>query len=130
LKPEWWGSPLVQEEKYQENLWKENIIIIIITTIYISSNSLEFEGLESKLSCEELCCITTAPLSLVRRYLQLRLRLIRSKTPTALFAKALLRFHTCWQNNSGFNGSRKCDDFFSYKTGTLLRQSNNSIDVH
>jgi hypothetical protein len=31
LKPEWWGSPLVQEEKYQENTVKieEEIIIII-----------------------------------------------------------------------------------------------------
>jgi hypothetical protein len=33
LKPEWWGSPLVQEEKYQEKPMKrEEIIIIIITT--------------------------------------------------------------------------------------------------
>jgi hypothetical protein len=33
LKPDWWGSPLVQEEKYQEKLMKrkeETIIIIII----------------------------------------------------------------------------------------------------
>jgi hypothetical protein len=32
LKPEWWGSPLVQEEKYQEKPVKreEEIIIIII----------------------------------------------------------------------------------------------------
>jgi hypothetical protein len=34
LKPEWWGSPLAQEEKYQEKPVKreEIIIIIIITT--------------------------------------------------------------------------------------------------
>jgi hypothetical protein len=29
LKPEWWGSPLVQEEKYQENPVKREEIIII-----------------------------------------------------------------------------------------------------
>jgi hypothetical protein len=35
LKPEWWGSPLVQEEKYQEKPVKreeEKIIIIKYTT--------------------------------------------------------------------------------------------------
>jgi hypothetical protein len=32
LKPEWWGSPLVQEEKYQENpVKREEEEIIIIT---------------------------------------------------------------------------------------------------
>jgi hypothetical protein len=40
LKPEWWGSPLVQEEKYQEKPVKreEEIIkiIIIILTIKLS----------------------------------------------------------------------------------------------
>jgi hypothetical protein len=31
LKPEWWGSPLVQEEKYQEKpVKREEIIITII----------------------------------------------------------------------------------------------------
>jgi hypothetical protein len=31
LKPDWWGSPLVQEEKYQEKpVKREEIIIIII----------------------------------------------------------------------------------------------------
>jgi hypothetical protein len=34
LKPEWWGSPLVQEEKYQEKpLKRQEIIIIIIIGI-------------------------------------------------------------------------------------------------
>jgi hypothetical protein len=35
-KPEWWGSPLVQEEKYQEKPVKreEIIIITIIHLIY------------------------------------------------------------------------------------------------
>jgi hypothetical protein len=34
LKPEWWGSPLVQEEKYQEKpVKREEIIIIIIIII-------------------------------------------------------------------------------------------------
>jgi hypothetical protein len=36
LKPEWWGSPLVQEEKYQEKPVKredETTIIIVIITI-------------------------------------------------------------------------------------------------
>jgi hypothetical protein len=41
LKPEWWGSPLVQEEKYQEKPVKGEqeirIVIIIITIIIISS---------------------------------------------------------------------------------------------
>jgi hypothetical protein len=35
LKPEWWGSPLVQEEKYQEKPVKEEeeeIIIVIVIT--------------------------------------------------------------------------------------------------
>jgi hypothetical protein len=32
LKPEWWGSPLVQEEKYQEIPVKREEEIIIITT--------------------------------------------------------------------------------------------------
>jgi hypothetical protein len=39
LKPEWWGSPLVQEEKYQEKPVKreeEEIIIIIIIIIIIT----------------------------------------------------------------------------------------------
>jgi hypothetical protein len=36
LKPEWWGSPLVQEEKYQEkSVEREEIIIIIIIIIII-----------------------------------------------------------------------------------------------
>jgi hypothetical protein len=35
LKPEWWGSPLVQEEKYQEKPVKIIIIIIIIIIIVI-----------------------------------------------------------------------------------------------
>jgi hypothetical protein len=31
LKPEWWGSPLVQEEKYQEKPVKiEEVVIVII----------------------------------------------------------------------------------------------------
>jgi hypothetical protein len=31
LKPEWWGSPVVQEEKYQgKPVKREEIIIIII----------------------------------------------------------------------------------------------------
>jgi hypothetical protein len=30
LKPEWWGSPLVQEEKYQEKPAKREEEIIII----------------------------------------------------------------------------------------------------
>jgi hypothetical protein len=29
LKPEWWGSPLVEEEKYQENPVKREEEIII-----------------------------------------------------------------------------------------------------
>jgi hypothetical protein len=34
LKPEWWGSPFVQEEKYQEkSVKREEIIIIIIIII-------------------------------------------------------------------------------------------------
>jgi hypothetical protein len=40
LKPEWWGSPLVQDEKYQEKPVKreeeEEIIIIIIIIIIMS----------------------------------------------------------------------------------------------
>jgi hypothetical protein len=32
LKPEWWGSPLVQEEKYQEKIVKRGEEKIIITT--------------------------------------------------------------------------------------------------
>jgi hypothetical protein len=30
LKPEWWGSPLVQEEKYRGKLVKREVMIIII----------------------------------------------------------------------------------------------------
>jgi hypothetical protein len=37
LKPEWWGSPLVQEEKYQEKPVEREEIIIIIITIIITS---------------------------------------------------------------------------------------------
>jgi hypothetical protein len=33
LKLEWWGSPLVQEEKYKEKPVKREIIIIIINDI-------------------------------------------------------------------------------------------------
>jgi hypothetical protein len=32
LKPEWWGSPLVQEEKYQGKHMKREEIIIIINS--------------------------------------------------------------------------------------------------
>jgi hypothetical protein len=32
LKPDWWGSPRVQEEKYQEKPVKGKEIIIITTT--------------------------------------------------------------------------------------------------
>jgi hypothetical protein len=44
LKPEWWGSPLVQEEKYQEKpVKRENTTIIIIiqfnSFIYVLDNS-------------------------------------------------------------------------------------------
>jgi hypothetical protein len=35
LKPEWWGSPLVLEEKYQEKAVKIEEMIIIIITITI-----------------------------------------------------------------------------------------------
>jgi hypothetical protein len=37
LKPEWWGSPLVQEEKYQEKPVKreEEIIIIQLNSIHL-----------------------------------------------------------------------------------------------
>jgi hypothetical protein len=35
LKPEWWGSPLVQEEKYREKPVKREEIIIIIIIIII-----------------------------------------------------------------------------------------------
>jgi hypothetical protein len=37
LKPEWWGSPLVQEEKYQEKPVKGEEEIIVITTTQTSS---------------------------------------------------------------------------------------------
>jgi hypothetical protein len=33
LKPEWWGSPLVQEENYQEKHAKREFLIIIIIII-------------------------------------------------------------------------------------------------
>jgi hypothetical protein len=43
LKPEWWGSPLVQEEKYQEKPMKREDEIIIImqfnSFIYVLDNS-------------------------------------------------------------------------------------------
>jgi hypothetical protein len=36
LKPEWWGSPFVEEEKYQEKLViRGEIIIIIIISSFI-----------------------------------------------------------------------------------------------
>jgi hypothetical protein len=40
LKPEWWGSPLFQEEKYQEKPVKreEKEIIIIIAQMYRPSS--------------------------------------------------------------------------------------------
>jgi hypothetical protein len=43
LKPEWWGSPLVQEEKYQEKPVKreESIIIIIIIIMSLVIDSVE-----------------------------------------------------------------------------------------
>jgi hypothetical protein len=41
LKPEWWGSPLAQEQKYRtkRNCDKRTIIIIIIIIIIIGSNN-------------------------------------------------------------------------------------------
>jgi hypothetical protein len=38
LKPEWWGSPLVQEEKYQEKPVKREEELIIIIIIIIITN--------------------------------------------------------------------------------------------
>jgi hypothetical protein len=36
LKPEWWGSPLVQEEKYQEKpVKRELLLLIIIINVFI-----------------------------------------------------------------------------------------------
>jgi hypothetical protein len=43
LKPEWWGSPLAQEEKYQGRNKTWEMIIIIITIIIISVIS-QFHG--------------------------------------------------------------------------------------
>jgi hypothetical protein len=41
LKPEWWGSLLVQEEKYQEKpVKREEIIIITVTTTVFQGDSL------------------------------------------------------------------------------------------
>jgi hypothetical protein len=43
LKPDWWGSPMVQEEKYQEKPVKreekeeKELIIIIIITDYVKN---------------------------------------------------------------------------------------------
>jgi hypothetical protein len=37
LKPEWWGSPLVQEEKYQEKPVEREYEIIIIIIIIIAT---------------------------------------------------------------------------------------------
>jgi hypothetical protein len=51
LKPEWWGSPLVQEEKYQEKPVKREeeiiIIIIIIKSLHRSTTSsvIQFNSL-------------------------------------------------------------------------------------
>jgi len=43
MKPEWWGAPMVQDEKYQrkENLWYEFFIIIIIIIIIITTTTTE-----------------------------------------------------------------------------------------
>jgi hypothetical protein len=42
LKPEWWGSQLVQEEKYKEKpVKREGVIIIIIIIIIIGEGFLE-----------------------------------------------------------------------------------------
>jgi hypothetical protein len=55
LKPEWWGSPLVQEEKHQEKPAKreeEIIIIIIIEYKLILKNNLE-ESVADEADVEE-----------------------------------------------------------------------------
>jgi flagellar basal body-associated protein FliL len=50
LKPELWGSPLVEEEKYQEKpVKREKIIIIVIIIIIIQFNSIHL-----------FTCLTTA----------------------------------------------------------------------
>jgi hypothetical protein len=47
LKPEWWGSPLAQEEGKKENLWQEIIIIIIIIDLMPFETRLKSIGQES-----------------------------------------------------------------------------------
>jgi len=56
LKPEWWGSPLVQEkyrekkacDKRQQQVQQNNgVIIIIIIIIIISRNKSKMQGVES-----------------------------------------------------------------------------------
>jgi hypothetical protein len=41
LKPEWWGSPLVQEEKYQEKPVEREEITIIISYSYYDCDCYE-----------------------------------------------------------------------------------------
>jgi hypothetical protein len=50
LKPEWWGSPLVQEVKYKENPLKREIIVIIIIIegTYIAETLNLVECVENK----------------------------------------------------------------------------------
>jgi hypothetical protein len=63
LKPEWWGSPLVQEEKYQEKPVKREeeiivkIIIIIIIIIAVFRNGILQElGISSTpITTEQRC---------------------------------------------------------------------------
>jgi hypothetical protein len=35
LKPEWWGSPLVQEEKYQEKPVNREAEIVVAVTVVV-----------------------------------------------------------------------------------------------
>jgi hypothetical protein len=51
LKPEWWGSPLVQEGKYQEKPVKreeEIIMIIIIHFFYFPPIFVVWRGIASQ----------------------------------------------------------------------------------
>jgi hypothetical protein len=35
LKPEWWGSPLVQEEKYQEKPVKTKVVVVVVAIVIV-----------------------------------------------------------------------------------------------
>jgi hypothetical protein len=70
LKPKWWGSPLVQEKKYQEKPVKREEIIIIIIIIIFPASKMALSNVSTcfSKSLDPLILIKTLSVRVFPRY--------------------------------------------------------------